>query len=201
MAFIRYFLPLPIVLALAGCSNHHAVLSTAVAPGKMPSRADPIYLTTPEHPTIAEQKAEFTLRDALCRNGYTLVPEPKRARWQLSYRVATSTDPSDRPITYSAGRAMLLGPAAAIEYGDPESRTTETLLLTEPGADGVPVPVWQGEARTTEKEAAIYAPVIHKVLLDQFGKDFQGRATLSKPYLYEVQESGPCQPNTVSARR
>jgi hypothetical protein len=141
---------------------------------------------------MIERRAEASLRDQLCRDGFTVVKEPAKATYVLTYRVHRHGNDVQK-TTFKPG---WIYPEAVTttEAPDPRlTRATVTLTLFEavhPDAGSV----WEGAANVTQREFEVYGPVVFKVLLDQFGHDYQGESLMPKSYLYAIRDGPACVP-------
>lgn len=177
-----------LALLASGCGRHYARIETLTAPGV--SRNDAIAVVVPNNPSMRERRAETLLRDELCRAGFTVVNEPGKATYVLTYGV----DRHDNDVQKTTFKPGWFYPEAitTTEAPDPmRTRMTVTLTLFEavhPDAGSI----WEGAANVTQREWEVYGPVVFKVLLDQFGNDYQGESLMPKSYLYAIQDGPAC---------
>ena len=186
-----------IASAIVGC-GYKLNMVTRVDPAASIQKADPIYVAPLKNPTIYARQALVELNNELCRGGFNVVNDPKKARWILAYELKTGTV----EVGFSSqffGNAFALGGSILTfgntswrkDYADVADISLGIYPIPESESETPPI-MWEALGQSPEKVFRIYQPVVFKALLDQYPKNFNGYIRLSKSYLYETQEMGPC---------
>lgn len=184
-----------LALSISACSTYRTPVSALIDPAYSPQKTDPIFLQHSDAPSIAERQAEAVLRNELCRGGFNVVPDITRAKWMMRYVYDTKLQEVGSTTRFYSG--ILYGMAKT----DRTIAGASAIELSLYPVDGTQ-PIWQAATAGTEKVIATYQPVVFKVLLDQFGRNYHDRMVrLSKSYLYDVQDNQPCVPGQAQVSR
>lgn len=179
-----------LVAGLVGCAGHKAHLFTEADPFVHPAKADPIYIETPDAPSIEYRKLEAELRRQLCREGFRVADDPAHAKWALKLTNRQETNLMGFSSWFSGGRYFAAG------WSEPVYSTTASVGLAygtlQPDAKGHRLAIWGGALSAPARVMEVYRPIVFATILDQLGKDFNRPLRLYKDRLSQALEAGPC---------
>lgn len=160
---------------LGGCDKYAVKVTTAADPAYTLHKAQPIYVVLPKPSSIKERQLAVTLKNELCRSGFTLAPDMEHA----SYVLGLSFQREEFQFG-STTTAVAVTPSFAIGKTTPNMVRNAIANLyvfdSKQYMSGERLTIWEGQALAPKRVFDVYEPIIFSSVLKNFG------ATTDRPF-------------------
>lgn len=174
------------LLSLSGCSKHIVNVSTAVDPAYTISSPALIAVIVPEHPTIKERQLGVTLKNELCKNGFTLAVTVDQA----NYVLGLSTENQSFQSGFSTRNTMI----GSYSRANIVNNTVAYLHLFDAKnfVSGNRLAIWEGTVSAHAKVFSVYEPIMFKSAIRNIGSTVDKPYKLSRWDLKAAKKAKPC---------
>lgn len=172
-----------LAVTVTGCKKHTAWIATAVDPTFVLSKSEPVYVSTPEDSSVRERQLAVTLKNELCRNGFTLTPTIDEAKYVLGLGFEKQS--------YQAGfttQATFAGTRSRFDIVN-NSSASVYLFNASDYIKNKRFILWEGNVSARKRVFQVYEPIIFKNVLDHYGANFDRNTKLDKSYLRKVADN------------